>query len=126
MSDHFARAEALLPQFRDRAPVWDQERRFCHENLADLTEAELMGMGIPAEYGGPGLPLSEIIPIVEIVSGACTLTGRTLVEGNMGALSAVMTYGSEKQKQMAAEIVLAGESLPFASRSRAQALTRNP
>ncbi|TFL16266.1 acyl-CoA dehydrogenase family protein [Jannaschia formosa] len=109
MSDHLTRARALLPHFRDRAATWDRERRYCHENVADLARAGLMGMSIPAAQGGPGLTLSEIVPIVEAVSGACTLTGRVLVEGNMGALSAVMAYGTKAQKDLAAGLVLAGD-----------------
>ncbi|MFO6463420.1 acyl-CoA dehydrogenase family protein [Jannaschia sp. KMU-145] len=107
--DHLARAEALLPRFRDRAATWDRERRYCHANVEDLTRAGLMGMTIPEAYGGPGLPLTEVVRIVEAVSGACTLTGRVLVEGNMGALSAVMAYGTEAQKHRAARLVLAGD-----------------
>ncbi|MDB2407478.1 acyl-CoA dehydrogenase family protein [Jannaschia sp.] len=109
MSDHLSRARALLPRFRARAATWDRERRYCHDNVADLVQAGLMGMSVPTEHGGPGLSLSEIVPIVEDVSGACTLTGRILVEGNMGALSAVMAYGTEKQQKHAAGLVLAGD-----------------
>ncbi|PWJ13793.1 acyl-CoA dehydrogenase family protein [Jannaschia seohaensis] len=109
MTDHLTRARDLVPRFRERAATWDRDRRYCHENVADLAEAGLMGMSIPAAYGGPGLSLKEIVPVVEAIAGACTLTGRIVVEGNMGALSAVMTYGTEAQKALAAELVLAGD-----------------
>lgn len=109
MTEQLTRAQALLPLFRDRASTWDRERRYCHDNVADLTKAGLMGMSVPRAYGGPGLSLSQIVPIIEAVSGACTLTGRVLVEGNMGALSAVMAFGSEAQKKQAAAMVLAGD-----------------
>ncbi|WP_371154092.1 acyl-CoA dehydrogenase family protein [Jannaschia sp. 2305UL9-9] len=109
MTDELTRALTLLPQLRARAATWDRERRYCHDNVADLTEAGLMGMSIPPHLGGPGLSLGQIIPIVAAVSGACTLTGRILVEGNMGALSAVMAYGTPAQQQRAAALVLAGD-----------------
>ncbi|WGH78629.1 acyl-CoA dehydrogenase family protein [Jannaschia ovalis] len=109
MSDHLTHAQALLPAFRNRAATWDRERRYAHDNVAALAEAGLMGMTIPRDWGGPGLPLSQVVPIVEAVSGACTLTGRILVEGNMGALSAVMAFGTDAQKALAAELVLAGD-----------------
>jgi butyryl-CoA dehydrogenase len=109
MTDQLTRARALLPGFRARAAIWDRERRYPYENVVDLVRSGLMGMGIPAEHGGPGLNLAQIVPIVEEVAGACTLTGRILVEGNMGALSAVMAFGSEHQKAMAAALVLAGD-----------------
>jgi alkylation response protein AidB-like acyl-CoA dehydrogenase len=40
---------------------------------------------------------------------ACTVTGRIIVETNMGAISTVMAYGSEAQKRLAADLVLAGD-----------------
>src|SRR3546814_7328598 len=39
----------------------------------------------------------------------CGVTGRIAVEANMGAVSAIMAYGSEAQKRLAAEQVLAGD-----------------
>ncbi|MEM8849925.1 MAG: acyl-CoA dehydrogenase family protein [Pseudomonadota bacterium] len=111
MSDcpYFARALALAPGFAQRAATWDQERRYCHDNIRDLAASGLMGMTIPRAFGGPGLPLDRVLPVVEVLSGACTLTGRVVVEGNMGALSAVMTYGTDLQKAAWAEAVLAGD-----------------
>ena len=35
--------------------------------------------------------------------------GRIAVESNMGAIGAVMAYGSEKQKKLAAQHVLGGD-----------------
>ena len=46
---------------------------------------------------------------IEALSAACAVTGRIAVETNMGAISAVMAYGSEEQKKMAADMVLAGD-----------------
>ena len=43
---------------------------------------------------------------------------RIVVEGNMGAISAVMQYGTEDQKKRAAEFVLSGDKPPSASQSR--------
>src|SRR5580698_6307347 len=39
----------------------------------------------------------------------CGVTGRIAVEANMGAISAIMQYGSEGQKNLAAEVVLGGD-----------------
>ena len=109
MSDHLTRATALAPIFAERAAIWDRERRYCHDNVADLTRAGLMGMSVPEQFGGPGLSLTQIVPIIEIVAGACTLTARILVEGNMGALTAVMSYGTDAQKAQWAEGVMSGD-----------------
>ena len=109
MSDHLTRATALAPIFAERAAIWDRERRYCHDNIADLTRTGLMGMSVPQQFGGPGLSLAQIVPIIEVVAGACTLTARILVEGNMGALTAVMSYGTDAQKAQWAEGVMSGD-----------------
>jgi hypothetical protein len=43
------------------------------------------------------------------MAAACSTTGRICVESNMGALGAIMKYGSEAQKRLAAGLVLAGD-----------------
>ena len=39
----------------------------------------------------------------------CGVTGRIVVEANMGAIGAIMQYGSEAQKRLAADLVLSGD-----------------
>ena len=68
-----------------------------------------MGMTIPAGYGGRGLTFLDAALVVEEMARGCGVTGRIVVEGNMGAISAIMKYGSEDQKRLAAESVLAGD-----------------
>ena len=40
---------------------------------------------------------------------ACAVCGRIAVEANMGAIGAVMAYGSPAQQRLAADLVLAGD-----------------
>ena len=77
-------------------------------NVDALTKAKLMGMTIPVAYGGAGVSFEGLVPVVEEIAKACALTARILVEGNMGAISAIMTLGSERQKELAAEIGTVG------------------
>ncbi|GMG81963.1 acyl-CoA dehydrogenase [Paralimibaculum aggregatum] len=95
--------------FAPRAAIWDRERRFCHDNIPHLVEAGLMGMTLPVEYGGRGASWAEAVAVIDEVARACTLTARVVVEANMGGVSAIMAYGSEAQKRLAAELVLAGD-----------------
>jgi alkylation response protein AidB-like acyl-CoA dehydrogenase len=39
----------------------------------------------------------------------CSIAGRIAVETNMGAVSAIMAYGSEEQRKLAADMVLSGD-----------------
>ncbi|KUO57799.1 MAG: acyl-CoA dehydrogenase [Alphaproteobacteria bacterium BRH_c36] len=101
--------ELAETRFAPRAAGWDQSRQYCWENIDDLVEAGLMGMTIPRAYGGKGASFLDVCLVVEEVAKACTLTARIVVEANMGAISAVMAYGSETQKRLCAGLVLAGD-----------------
>lgn len=92
-----------------RAQAVDQSGAYPWENVAELRDAGLMGYTIPKAYGGQGGSFVEAAIIVEEMARACSVTGRIAVESNMGAISAVMHYGSEPQKQLAAKAVLAGD-----------------
>lgn len=106
---YLEKARALAPVFAERAHHWDVERAYCWENVADLVEAGLMGMTLPVAHGGQGASYLDVVEVVEEIAKACTLSARIVVEANMGAISAIMTYGTEAQKRFAAPFVLAGD-----------------
>ena len=68
-----------------------------------------MGMTLPVELGGRGASLLDACLVIEEVAKACTLSARIVVEANMGAVGAVMAYGTPAQKHLAASLVLAGD-----------------
>ena len=103
------RARELAFKFAPRASQWDKTRSYCWDNVADLTDAGLMGMTLPAEYGGQGASFHDAVLAIEEIAKACTLSARIVVEANMGAISAIMAYGTEEQKTFCAPIVLAGD-----------------
>jgi 3-sulfinopropanoyl-CoA desulfinase len=92
-----------------RAAEVDRTEEYPWDNVATLTKAGFMGMTIPTEYGGKGASYLDTVLLVEEMAKVCGVTGRISVEGNMGAIGAVMRYGSEAQKKMSAELVLAGD-----------------
>ncbi|WP_419905927.1 3-sulfinopropanoyl-CoA desulfinase [Kiloniella sp.] len=95
--------------FAPRAASIDTTEIYPWENCFALRDAGFMGMTIPKAYGGQGLGYREAVVLVEEVAKACGVTGRIAVEANMGAVGAIMAYGSEKQKKLAAELVLDGD-----------------
>ena len=92
-----------------RAAEVDRSEEYPWDNVEALTKAGFMGMTIPEEYGGLGLSYLDATLVVEEMAKVCGVTGRIVVEGNMGAIGAIMKYGSEEQKRVAAELVLAGD-----------------
>ena len=92
-----------------RAADVDRTEEYPWDNVRALTDAGFMGMTIPEAYGGLGLSYLDAVLVIEEMAKVCGVTARIVVEGNMGAIGAIMAYGSEAQKRLAAGLVLAGD-----------------
>ena len=92
-----------------RAAEVDRSEEYPWDNVKTLTDNGFMGMTIPKEYGGQGLSFLDATLVVEQMAKACGVTGRIVVEANMGAIGAIMKHGSDEQKKLAAGLVLAGD-----------------
>jgi hypothetical protein len=93
----------------NKAAEVDKSEQYPWENVKALKEAGFMGMTVPRELGGPGLNFLDANLVVEEMASYCGPTGRIAVEANMGAISAVVHYGTETQKRLAADLVLDGD-----------------
>ncbi len=94
---------------KDRAAEVDRSEAYPWNNIEALTQAGFMGMTIPEEFGGQGLDYMDTVLVIEEMAKVCGVTGRIVVEANMGGVGAIMAYGSEKQKHLAADLVLSGD-----------------
>ena len=92
-----------------RAVDVDASEQYPWHNVEALKDAGFTGMTIPTELGGPGHSFLDAVLVVEEMAKVCGVTGRIAVEANMGAISAVMAYGTPEQKSLAAELVLDGD-----------------
>ena len=92
-----------------RAAEVDRTEAYPWANVEAVTAAGFMGLTIPKEYGGPGLTCLDAVLVIEAMARVCGVTARIVVEANLGAIGAIMRYGSETQKKLAAELVLAGD-----------------
>ena len=105
-----AEARALAREVvAPRAANVDRSEQYPFHNVAALAQAGFTGMTVPATLGGPGRSLLDAVLVVEEMAKVCGVTGRIAVECNMGALSAVMAYGTDDQRKRVAELVLAGD-----------------
>jgi alkylation response protein AidB-like acyl-CoA dehydrogenase len=68
-----------------------------------------MGMTIPPAYGGQGKTLLDLVLAIEQVARVCGVTGRILVDSNLGAVGAIAEYGSEAQKRKYLPRVVQGD-----------------
>ncbi|HET7408774.1 MAG TPA: 3-sulfinopropanoyl-CoA desulfinase [Paracoccaceae bacterium] len=103
------RARALAETLRVRAAEIDRTEEYPWDNVAKLKEAGFLGMTLPRDLGGQGLGWLEAAIVVEEIAKGCAVTSRIVVETNMGCVSAIMAYGSEAQKRLAAGLVLDGD-----------------
>jgi len=94
---------------RPRAAEIDRTEQYPWDVVKALSQAGFTGMTVPKAYGGRGFSYLDAVLVIEEMAKACAVTARIVVEANMGAISTVMTYGTEEQKKLAAELVLAGD-----------------
>ncbi|MCY3823498.1 MAG: acyl-CoA dehydrogenase family protein [Nitrospinae bacterium] len=92
-----------------KAAHWDETEEYPWENARILADAGFMGMNIPKEFGGPERPLIEAVLVVEEMAKVCGITGRIVVDSNMGVVGAIIKYGTEEQKKKYLPMVLAGD-----------------
>jgi alkylation response protein AidB-like acyl-CoA dehydrogenase len=50
----------MLRRFNERAPIYDRENRFFHEDFEELRESGYLLTAVPKEFGGLGLSLAEV------------------------------------------------------------------
>lgn len=87
----------------------DRSENYPWDTVQAMAAEGFFGMTIPQAYGGQGAGFLEAVLLIEEMAKHCGVTGRIAVEANMGAISAVMQYGTEDQKKACAERVLAGD-----------------
>lgn len=83
-------------QFAPRAVQVDADSAFPAENVAALAEIGLLGLPIPAEYGGAGGSTLAYLVAVEAVAAACATTALIYMTQINGALS-LMLGGTPEQ-----------------------------
>ena len=105
-----ARARAFSQTVvRPRAAAIDRDEQYPFDIVQALAEAGFLGMTLPKTLGGQGRSFLDAVLVIEEMAKSCTVTARIVVETNMGAISTVMAYGSQAQKELAAQLVLAGD-----------------
>ena len=103
------RAREVAREAAAQAAATDRSEQYPWPMVRRMTEAGFLGMTVPKAWGGPGLSYLDATLVIEEFSKACSVCGRIAVEANMGAIGAIMAYGTEAQKKAAAACVLSGD-----------------
>ncbi len=66
--------EGILPKLREQAVNVDRSGEFCKEHIGTLSDAGLLGLIIPEEYGGLGGGLRDLAAATFAIGSACPST----------------------------------------------------
>ena len=97
-------------KFRLRVSRW-QDGTFPYENLQELGEIGVLGMAVPEEHGGLGLPVLDCVLVLEEVAKVCYSTAMAAMSA-MGAQSRIIAnFAPEELKQKFLPGVITGDTI---------------
>lgn len=85
----------ILPKMME----WDESQEFPVEVFKKLGELGLMGVLVPAQYGGSGFGYSEYVTAITEISKICGSIGLSMAAHNSLCTGHILTFGNEEQKQ---------------------------
>jgi alkylation response protein AidB-like acyl-CoA dehydrogenase len=88
-----------------------QDGTFPWENMKKLAELGILGMAVPEEYGGLGLPVFDTALVLEEIAKACYVTAMAVL-GEVGVQTRIIaTYAPEPIKRRILPAVVSGDCL---------------
>jgi len=84
---------------RPKMMEWDESQEFPVEVFKKMGELGLMGVLVPAEYGGAGLGYYEYVTAISELSRVCGSIGLSMAAHNSLCTGHILQFGNEKQKQ---------------------------
>lgn len=84
-------------EFKGRVHKW-QDGTFPHENLDALAKIGVLGMAVPEEWGGMGLPVLDCVLVLEEVAKVCYVTSMAAMSA-MGAQNRIISNYAPRHVQ---------------------------
>ena len=104
------RAEALARDvIEPRAAEIDESDEYPMDLVSALTEQGFMGMVVPEEFGGSNASLFDTVLVIEEIAKASAVVARIVVDANTAVPGALISYGTEAQKQRYLPWLLEGD-----------------
>ncbi|WNK00901.1 acyl-CoA dehydrogenase family protein [Thalassospiraceae bacterium LMO-JJ14] len=88
-----AYARKLEPLTADKSPEGVRKLRKA------MAEQGLLGLNMPTEYGGLGLPLLDTVMVIQALHACSPATGGLAHRTSTGACGAIEAYGTDEQKE---------------------------
>jgi alkylation response protein AidB-like acyl-CoA dehydrogenase len=97
-------------EFRERAPRY-MDGTFPWENMKSLADLGVLGMSVPEEYGGLGLPVFDTALVLEEIAKTCYVTAMAVL-GEVGVQTRIIAhYAPEPIKRRILPLVYSGETI---------------
>jgi len=98
-------------RYRPKAAQWDEERTvFPDEERKMLGDLGFLGISLPEEYGGSGLPIVDTLLAIEEFAKECRPAAFQVFEANTGPAQVINHLGTEEQKAKWLPAVVRGEA----------------
>src|SRR6516165_5907011 len=102
--------ELAQGEFRPRAARY-MDGTFPWENMRQLAELGVLGMAVPEEYGGLGLPVFDTALVLEEIAKTCYVTAMAVL-GEVGVQTRIIaTYAPEEIKKRILPAVCTGDAI---------------
>ncbi len=97
------------------ARKYDESEEFPLPIIKKAWEEGLLNLGIPKEYGGPGLSLLSSCIVVEEISSACPGIATSIFDNSLGAEPIVIGGNEEQKQRILTELVNEFKLIAFAT-----------
>ena len=87
--------EHILPKMME----WDESQEFPVEVFKKLGDLGLMGVLVPAEYGGSGFSYTEYVTAITELGSICGSIALSMAAHNSLCTGHILQFGNEEQKQ---------------------------
>ncbi|HXS37990.1 MAG TPA: acyl-CoA dehydrogenase family protein [Flavipsychrobacter sp.] len=84
---------------RPQMMEWDETQKFPVDLFHKMGELGLMGVLVPAEYGGSGLSYFEYVTVISEIAKVCGSIGLSVAAHNSLCTGHIMYFGNEEQKK---------------------------
>ena len=102
--------ELAQSEFRPRALRY-MDGTFPWENMRALAELGVLGMAVPEEYGGLGLPVFDTALVLEEIAKTCYVTAMAVL-GEVGVQTRIIaTYAPDEVKARILPAVCSGKAI---------------
>lgn len=90
--------EFAAKHIRPHVMEWDEAQVFPVGTFKAMGELGIMGLLVPAEYGGAGLGYNEYVDVIVEVAKVCGAIGLSLAAHNSLCTGHILTFGNDIQK----------------------------